>query len=109
MGAGDNIKEFSDVDWGKFTAFLEARGRAESALFNGKVPYTIIRTGGIVMDAEAPATGMGKLVEDQTHFGDITRRDLSTLVVGCVVNAACLSKVFHSTDPTLESPAETGR
>ncbi len=106
VGAGDNIKNFPDIKWGEYTSFLQERGRAESAVFKGQVPYTIIRTGGLVIDGDAPATGKGKLVEDQTALGMITRRDLALLVVDCVAKLACISKVFHATDDSLKLPGE---
>ena len=82
---------------------MQDKAEAERILEQSGVNYTIIRNG--LLDYEpAPATGGGRLTEDQTAFGRITRADLSRLAITCVGNPECYGKIFHAVDDSLVGP-----
>lgn len=103
VGAGDNIKLFPKIDWTEYLPLLKERGAAERALISSGVPYTIIRTGAVLLES-VPSTGKARFTEDQSTIGAITRPDLAVLTADCVGKAACFNKIYHAADDTLNLP-----
>lgn len=102
VGAGDNVKNFPDIPFGRMMDTLQAKGEAEDMLKASGITYTIIRNGR-VMKAGTPATGTGELTEDDTVMANITRLDLANLTLQCLDNPDCFNKTFHARDPSLET------
>lgn len=102
VGAGDNMKNFPDIPFGRMTATLQAKGEAEDMLRGSGIPYTIIRNGRILPDG-TPGTGTAELTQDHTVMANITRADLAALTMQCLGNPDCLNKTFHATDPSLQA------
>lgn len=103
VGAGDNIKLFPKINWTEYVPLLEERGKAERTLISSGVPYTIIRTGAVLLES-VPSTGKARLTEDQSTIGAVTRPDLAILTVDCVGKAACMNKIYHAEDDSLQLP-----
>lgn len=104
VGAGENIKRFSHIQWGIYEGFLKERGRAEQALMDGGVSYTIIRTGHVPEDESEPKTGTAELTEDQSALGSVTRPDLAELARACMLQDRCRNKVYHAIDSSRKPP-----
>jgi uncharacterized protein YbjT (DUF2867 family) len=102
VGAGDNMKNFPDVPFGRMAATLKAKGEAEDMLRHSGITYTIIRNGLILRDG-TPGTGTAELTEDDTVIANITREDLAALTMQCLNNPDCFDKTFHAIDPGLEA------
>jgi nucleoside-diphosphate-sugar epimerase len=103
-GDGSNAADYPDVNVARFKAGLIEKGRAEAILRSSGVPYTIIRSGAILIERGEPPhppTGKAYLVEDDKLVGPTTYGDLGRLVAACVLNARCYNAVFHATDDTL--------
>jgi uncharacterized protein YbjT (DUF2867 family) len=101
VGAGDNIKLFPDVDFSNLEAILLDKGRAEDALIDSGITYTIIRNGLIESD-DSVSTGKARMTEDRTALGRITRRDLAAITMDCFAAPHCSNKIFHALDDNLE-------
>lgn len=98
------VQGYRAINYPLFNEELIELGRAEKILIESGLPYTIIRVGAIISDGVRgvhPATGQGRLVEDQGTFGPVAYDDLAGLAVGCVDQPQCLNKIFHTTDDTL--------
>ena len=103
VGAGDNRKNFPITPLQKrYQDVAEAKGIAEAELISSGLCYTIIRMG-MLLPYGTTATGQGRLTEDQTVSGPITRADLANLVVGCVANSECRDRIFHASDDSMPS------
>jgi uncharacterized protein YbjT (DUF2867 family) len=102
VGAGDNVKNFPDIPFGRMMDTLQAKGEAEDMLKASGITYTIIRNGR-VMKAGTPATGTGELTEDLRVMANITRLDLAELTMQCLDNPDCFNKTFHARDPGMEA------
>lgn len=102
VGAGDNVKNFPDIPFGRMMDTLNAKGEAEDLLKASGITYTIIRNGR-VLPYGTPATGTGELTEDDTVMANITRLDLASLTLQCLDNPDCFNKTFHAQDPGLEA------
>lgn len=102
VGAGDNVKNFPDIPFGRMMVTLQAKGEAEELLKASGMTYTIIRNGRILPDG-TPSTGTAELTEDDTVMANITRADLALLTMQCLDNPRCFDKTFHARDPGLEA------
>lgn len=100
VGAGDNVRHFPDVPFGRMHRTLEAKGEAERLLRASGIDYTIIRNGRI-LSAGSPATGQARLTEDQTILAPVTRPDLAILTMQCLDNPDCMNRIFHAVDESL--------
>ncbi|MDX2221178.1 MAG: NAD(P)H-binding protein [Rhodospirillaceae bacterium] len=103
-GDGSNAADYPDINVARFKAGLIEKGRAEAILRTGSVPYTVVRSGAILIERGEPPhppTGQAYLVEDEKVVGPTTYGDLGRLVAACVLNARCFNGVFHATDDTL--------
>jgi uncharacterized protein YbjT (DUF2867 family) len=100
VGAGDNVKHFPEVPFGRMLATLQDKGEAEALLKASSIPYTIIRNGRVLTDG-TPATGSGRLTEDDSVLASITRPDLAMLTMRCLANPDCLGKTYHAVDDSL--------
>ncbi len=97
IGAGDNMKQFPNMESSRMRDVLMAKGRAEELLTDSGVTYTIIRNGMVRTDG-TPATGTATLSEDTSTMGPITREDLALLTMQCFDQEACFNMVFHAVD-----------
>jgi uncharacterized protein YbjT (DUF2867 family) len=97
IGAGDNAKEFPEIDFSRMQDVLSAKGRAEELLIASGMTYTIIRNGMVRVDG-TPATGTAALVEDPGVNGPVTRADLALLTMECIGNEACFNRIYHAVD-----------
>jgi uncharacterized protein YbjT (DUF2867 family) len=97
IGAGDNMKEFPDIDFSRMEDVLLAKGRAEKLLIESGATYTIIRNGMVRRDG-TPASGTASLIEDPGVNGPITRADLALLTMECIGNEACYGRIYHAVD-----------
>ncbi len=102
VGAGDNVRNFPDIPFGRMLDTLRAKGEAEDLLKASGITYTIIRNGRILPDG-TPATGTAELTEDHTVMANITRADLADLTMQCLDNPDCFNKTFHARDPGLDA------
>lgn len=103
VGAGDNIRQFPQANFGRMRDTLAAKGRAEQLLIASGIDYTIIRNG-ILLSADLPATGTATLSSDQRLMRQIRRADLARLTVLCVGNPDYVNGIWHAVDPSLEVP-----
>jgi uncharacterized protein YbjT (DUF2867 family) len=103
VGVGDSAGAYSPEAYARSKVGLLERGTAEEDLKKSGLDWVIIRTGAII-EPTTPATGKGRLTEDRTVLGPITRADLATVTVDCIGNAQCRNKTFHATDDTLKIP-----
>ena len=97
IGAGDNMKEFPDIDYSRMRDVMLAKGRAEELLIASGVTYTIIRNGMVRVDG-TPATGTAALIEDTSVNGPVTRADLALLTMECIGKEACFNRIYHAVD-----------
>ncbi len=97
IGAGDNAKEFPEIDFSRMQDVMLAKGRAEKLLTGSGVTYTIIRNGMVRLDG-TPATGTASLIEDTSVNGPVTRADLALLTMECIGNKACFNRIYHAVD-----------
>jgi uncharacterized protein YbjT (DUF2867 family) len=97
IGAGENMKEFPDIDFSWLRDVLLAKGRAETMLIESGATYTIIRNGMVRLDG-TPATGTAALIEDTSVNGPVTRADLALLTMECIGNKACFNRIYHAVD-----------
>lgn len=97
VGAGDNVRNFPDIPFGRMLDTLRDKGEAEAMLIASGIPYTIIRNGRILPDGTA-ASGKAELTTDDTELASITRADLALLTLQCLGNSACLNQTYHAID-----------
>jgi len=95
VGAGDNRRQFPDMDFTRMDKVMIAKGKAEDLLRASGIGYTIIRNGRILPDG-TPATGTARLTDDVAVMGTVTRLDLAALTMQCLNNPDCMNKTFHA-------------
>jgi len=100
VGAGDNMKLFPSIQGEALVNVLIDKGHAESALIESGLPYTIIRNGLIEYD-DSLSSGNGRITEDRTVLGRITRVDLAAVSMECFDEKKCENKIYHATDDSL--------
>jgi uncharacterized protein YbjT (DUF2867 family) len=100
VGAGDNMKLFPSIQGNGLINVLIDKGHAESALIESGLPYTIIRNGLIEYD-DSLSSGNGRITEDRTVLGRITRVDLAAVAMECFDEKQCENKIYHATDDSL--------
>jgi uncharacterized protein YbjT (DUF2867 family) len=101
IGAGDNAREVTALRGSGASDRLADKGRAETAVREGGVPYTIIRHGLVPYDPQPPATERAYLTRDTSTWGEVTRDDLAILTLDAMDNPARFNKVYHAIDPEL--------
>jgi uncharacterized protein YbjT (DUF2867 family) len=100
VGAGENMKLFPSIQGDMLINVLIDKGHAETALIESGLPYTIIRNGLIEYD-DSLSTGNGRITEDRTVLGRITRVDLAAAAMECFDEKKCENKIYHATDDSL--------
>jgi uncharacterized protein YbjT (DUF2867 family) len=100
VGAGDNMKLFPSIQGDALVNVLIDKGHAETALIESGLPYTIIRNGLIEYD-DTLSSGNGRITEDRTVLGRITRVDLAAVSMQCFDEKECENKIYHATDDSL--------
>lgn len=105
VGAGDNIEQFPQANFGRMRSTLAAKGRAERLLIDSGINYTIIRNG-ILLSADLPPTRTARLSTDQRLMRKITRTDLGILTVLCVGNPDYMNGIWHAVDDSLDVPPQ---
>lgn len=100
VGAGDNVKNFPEIPFGRMHVVLQAKGEAEVLLKDSGINYTIIRNGRVERDG-TPPTGTARLTEDETVMAPVTRPDLAALTLQCLDNPDCINRTFHAVDDSL--------
>jgi uncharacterized protein YbjT (DUF2867 family) len=97
VGAGENRREFPEIDFDRMHAVMVAKGKAESMLKASGIGYTIIRNGVVRRDG-TPASGTARLDKDVTVMGVVTRLDLAALTLECLDTEDCMNQTFHAVD-----------
>ena len=105
VGAGDNVKQFPQANFGRMRSTLAAKGRAEQLLIDSGIGYTIIRNG-ILLSADLPPTRTARLSADQSLMRKITRTDLGILTVLCVGNPDYMNGTWHAVDDSQDVPPQ---
>jgi len=105
VGAGKNIEQFPQTDFGRMRSSLAAKGRAEQLLIDSGIGYTIIRNG-ILLSADLPPTRTARLSTDQSLMRKIRRADLGLLTVLCVGNPDYMNGIWHAIDDSLDVPPQ---
>lgn len=105
VGAGDNIAQFPQANFGRMRSTLAAKGRAEQLLIDSGIGYTIIRNG-ILLSADLPPTRTARLSPDQSLMRKVRRADLGLLTVLCVGNPDYLNGTWHAVDDSLDVPPQ---
>jgi uncharacterized protein YbjT (DUF2867 family) len=101
VGVGTSRFLYTDKAYANFKETMLEREAAENTLIASGVPYTIVRTGG-VLDNPTP-TGKAYLSE-KPILGATSRIDLAQITVACVGAAFCKNKIFHAADDTQKVP-----
>jgi nucleoside-diphosphate-sugar epimerase len=73
--------------------FMDLKTRAEDYLRLSGLDWTIIRPGHLT---DRPATGRGRLLEDDTVSGAIARADVAALVQGVLADAATAGRTYSA-------------
>lgn len=102
IGAGENLEQVPELRGTQGSDRLSDKGRAEKAIVDSGVPYTIIRNGLLPKDPQPPATGRAYLTSDLAAWGEITRDDLAVLTLDAMDNPARFNKIYHAIDPQLK-------
>jgi uncharacterized protein YbjT (DUF2867 family) len=105
VGAGDNIEQFPQANFGRMRSTLAAKGRAERLLIDSGIGYTIIRNG-ILLSADLPPTRTARLSTDQRLMRKVTRADLGLLTVLCVGNPDYMNGIWHAVDDSQDVPPQ---
>jgi uncharacterized protein YbjT (DUF2867 family) len=105
VGAGKNIEQFPQSNFGRMRSTLAAKGRAEQLLIDSGIGYTIIRNG-ILLSADLPPTRTARLSTDQRLMRKVTRTDLGILTVLCVGNPDYMNGIWHAVDDSLDVPPQ---
>jgi uncharacterized protein YbjT (DUF2867 family) len=106
VGAGANAARFAGLGWDRVPGLLDRladQGVGEQVLRDSGVPFTIVRNTRLWPDG-TPATGKAELTEDDAFIGPMTRADLATLTVSCLLDPRRLGKTYHVRDPSLAWP-----
>jgi len=101
VGVGSSRFLYTDKAYANFKETMLERETAERELIASGVPYTIVRTGG-VLDGDA-VSGKGYLSEEP-KLGATTRAELARMTAECVGAAKCINKIFHGVDDTQKVP-----
>jgi uncharacterized protein YbjT (DUF2867 family) len=101
VGVGSSRSLYTDKAYANFKETMLERETAERELIASGVPYTIVRTGG-VLDGDA-ISGKGYLSEEP-KLGATTRPELARMTAECVGAAKCMNKIFHGVDDTQKVP-----
>lgn len=73
--------------------FMDLKTRAEDHLRLSGLDWTIIRPGHLT---DQPATGRGRLLEDDTVSGAIPRADVAALVQGVLADATTIGRTYSA-------------
>lgn len=84
----------------KITNYMRDSARAEIALEQSGLTYTIVRNSGVPPEPAAP-TGRGKLTAELSQTGLITRSDLARITNTCILNPACYGQIYNGLDPEM--------
>ena len=84
----------------KVTNYQRDNARAEIALEESGLAYTIVRNSGVPQEPAA-ATGRGRLTTDLSYTGLITRTDLALITNTCILNPECYGKIYNGLDPEM--------
>lgn len=95
IGTGDSAGALSEQTMATLGKVLKEKEKAEEALKQSSLSWTIIRPGGLT--SEAP-TGKGVLTEDKTVVGRITRADVASLISKILFEKKADGKVLSVID-----------
>lgn len=98
VGAGNSADLLAPRQRTAFKQIYDDKTAAEDFLMASGLTYTIVRTGIILSDA---ATGTVELTEDHTIQHGANIFDIAKQTAGCVANARCFDKIFHTHDPAV--------
>jgi uncharacterized protein YbjT (DUF2867 family) len=101
VGVGSSRFLYTDKAYANFKETMEERERAEKELIASGVPYTIIRTGGVL---DNPARTGKAYLSEKPILGATSRADLADIAVACVGAPFCKNKIYHAGDDTQKVP-----
>jgi uncharacterized protein YbjT (DUF2867 family) len=91
MGAGRPAAAGSDESW---TAYIDAKTRAEEDLRTRDLDFTILRPGGLT---DAPAAGLVTLSADPLPRGTVPRGDVAAVVMGLLSTGGAVGLTLELT------------
>ena len=91
FGCGETRSAVPEGLLAKIGAALQEKDKAEQALRQSGLDYTILRPGGL---SSEPPTGASVLTESQDVMGGITRADVATKIVDCLNSDASIGRIF---------------
>ncbi len=95
LGAGESRAYASDALLQAIGDILEEKTRAEEHLNASGLDATILRPGGLVND---PPDKGGVLIERPDVHGYVSRRELASLILGCVDNSDTIGRAYSVID-----------
>ncbi|HJL43870.1 MAG TPA: SDR family oxidoreductase [Myxococcales bacterium LLY-WYZ-16_1] len=98
IGCGEMTPYRSERMQAALGPILDAKTRAEEALRQSGLPFTIVRPGGL---KDGPPTGRAELVEDPAAHGMIHREDVADLVLHVMHDPSYAGKAVAAIDPSL--------
>lgn len=102
IGAGDSA-EAAPLPSRRFLAeVIELKTRAEDALRESGLDYTIVRPGGLT---DGAPSGQAFLAEDPATFSFIARADLAKLVADALGDPTTIGKTYSAYDPSRKTMA----
>lgn len=101
IGVGDSAGAVDDRTMQVLGPVLKEKARAEEALRESGLAWTIVRPGGLLSDA---ASGTGVLTEDTSVAGIIARADVATLVLKILFDKRAEGKVLAAIDTSKKFP-----
>jgi uncharacterized protein YbjT (DUF2867 family) len=93
IGVGDSEKALPPPVIEALGAVLKEKARAEKALIESGMTYTILRPGGLT---NKPSSGKGYLTEDPMATGIISRAELARLTVGSIDDEETFDKILSA-------------
>lgn len=102
IGVGESASAVDERTMQVLGPVLQEKARAEEALRESGLDWTIVRPGGLLSDA---ASGTGVLTEDSSVAGIIARADVATLILKILFDKRAEGKVLAAIDTSKNFPA----